>query len=43
MANTTPTPTPATWRVTAQQSGQGMGPAGTYTKGVTVYFALDTG
>lgn len=40
---TTQQPAPSTWRVTSQQEGQGLGPAGTYTKGVFVYFALDSG
>lgn len=42
MANTDQ-PAHAAWRVTSQQETQQPGPAGTYTKGVNVYFALDSG
>jgi hypothetical protein len=31
------------WHVTSQQEGTQPGPSGTYTKGVTVYFTLDSG
>jgi len=41
----TPTPTAPLprWRVVSQQEGVQPGPSGTYTKGMTVYFTLDTG
>jgi hypothetical protein len=36
-------PPGVSWRVTSQQEGTQPGPAGTYTKGVTVYFNVSTG
>lgn len=43
MTDTPMLPAGVTWRVTSQQEGTQPGPAGTYTKGVTVYFAMSTG
>jgi hypothetical protein len=44
MSDTPLTPTPsAHWRVTAQQEEMAPGAAGTYTKGVRVFFQLDSG